>query len=157
MNCVRYPIAAALGLLVLPGCGNKNPYDLYPVSGEVTYNGKPLVEGSVVYLPAEPGGRQATGPIQPDGKFQLTTHQKNDGAVKGKYNIVVYAYEAHPGEPTSREEQEAMAQRGGIKRGFLIPDRYVDPDTSGLTDTVDENHGGFKKIELTDGGPAAGN
>jgi hypothetical protein len=125
--------------------------DLVPIRGEVVYHGKPLGEGQVVYLPLETGsGRQATGQIQADGTFQLTTREANDGVAKGKYRIAIFAYAPHPGEPQTREEHEAIAQRGGLKRDYLIPARYADPATSELTDTVDENHSGFKKLELTD-------
>lgn len=150
MKCVHKPIIAHLTLLVLSGCAGRDSIETYPVRGEVTYNGKPLTDGTVVYLPAKPGGRQATGAIQPDGTFQLTTQQRNDGAVKGDYQIVIYAYEPHPGEPQSREDYEAIAQTGGLKRGYVIPERYADAATSGLSDTVDDNHSGFKKIELID-------
>ena len=144
-------IALAMGMLTLAGCGSGNGLDTVPIKGEVTYNGKPLTEGTVAYLPVKPGtGRSANGPIGPDGTFSMTTQQRDDGVVKGEYNIVIYAYAPHPGEPQTREEHEAMAKAGGIKRGYVIPEKYVMPETSGLADTVDENHSGFKKIELKD-------
>jgi hypothetical protein len=123
--------------------------ELFSVRGEVTYQGKPLPEGTVVYLPKDsPGSRQATGAIQSDGSFALMTRAKDDGAMRGTYQIAIYAYKPHPGEPATREEYEAMAKRGGLKREYLIPEKYADPQKSGLSDTVDENHSGFKKIEL---------
>lgn len=144
-------VALATGLLSLAGCGSGSGLDTIPIKGEVTYNGKPLGEGTVAYLPVKPGtGRSANGPIGPDGKFSMTTLKRDDGVVPGEYQIVVYAYAPHPGEPQTREEHEAMAKAGGIKRGYIIPEKYVAPETSGLTDTVDGNHSGFKKIELKD-------
>src|SRR5215213_9538816 len=143
--------ALAAGALFVAGCGSKSELDLVPVRGEVTYNGKPLAEGTVVYLPDQASaGRQATGPINSDGSFSLTTQKRDDGVMKGSYQIVVLAYKPHPGEPKTREEHEAMAQKGGIERGYIIPVKYTEPATSGLSDTVDENHSGFKKIELKD-------
>jgi hypothetical protein len=79
----------------------------------------------------------------------MTTFKQGDGVVPGEYSIVVYAYEAHPGEPKTREEHEAVAKAGGLKRGFVIPEKYVDPKTSGLSDTVNREHSGFKNIELS--------
>jgi hypothetical protein len=144
-------IALGTGFLALAGCGSSGGLDTVPIKGEVTYNDKPLTEGTVAYLPIKPGtGRSANGPIGPDGKFSMTTQQRDDGVVKGEYQLVVYAYAPHPGEPQTREEHEAMAKAGGIKRGYIIPEKYVTPETSGLTDTVDDNHSGFKKIELKD-------
>jgi hypothetical protein len=109
-----------------------------------------MTDGVVVYLPKEPGvARQASGRIMADGKFELTTFKKADGVVPGEYDIVVYAYEAHPGEPKSRTEHEAIAKAGGLKRGFVIPAKYVNPRTSGLSDSVNSDHSGFKKLELS--------
>jgi hypothetical protein len=132
----------------LLGCGSA-PVTI-PIHGEVTFNGQPMTDGIVVYLPKAPGlARQASGRIMSDGKFELTTFKKADGVVPGEYDIVVYAYEAHPGEPKSREEHEAVAKAGGIKRGFVIPAKYVNPQTSGLSDSVNSDHSGFKKLELS--------
>jgi hypothetical protein len=143
--------ALAASVLLVAGCGAISGLDTVPVRGVVTYNGKPLTEGTVVYLPESGSeGRQATGPIQTDGSFSLTTMSADDGVMKGKYQIVVYAYKPHPGEPKTREEHEAMIKKGGIERGYIIPERYTDPMKSGLSDIVDENHSGFKRIELSD-------
>ena len=113
-------------------------------------NGQPMKDGIVVYLPKDTSvARQATGRIQSDGSFVLTTFKKADGAVPGDYDIVVYAYQPHPGEPKTRAEHEAVARAGGIKRGFVIPEKYVNPQTSGLSDTVNSDHSGFKRFELS--------
>jgi hypothetical protein len=137
------------------GCGsNSGLPDMVPIRGEVLYKGKPLSEGegTVVYLPAESGtSRQATGAIQSDGTFQLMTMQPGDGAMKGKYTIVVYCYKPHPSATLSREEYDKQLRAGKLDRGSLIPDRYSNPATSGLSDVVDDSHSGFKRIELTDG------
>ena len=144
--------ALAAGVMLIAGCGSKNALDTIPIRGEVIYNGKPLTEGTVVYLPA-PGSksRQATGPLESDGSFSLTTQSADDGAMKGEYQIIVLAYKPKPPEPKSKEELEALINKEGeSQRGFIIPEKYTNPETSGLSDTVDENHSGFKKIELSD-------
>jgi hypothetical protein len=140
----------ALGLLAATGCGGGDGLEMFPVRGEVTYKGKPLVRGIVNYLPSSPGARPASGSIQPDGTFVLTTQARDDGAVRGTYDIVVHSYEDNPDAPKTREEIEAQGSRSAALVKSIIPDRYTAPETSGLTDTVDENHSGFKKIELTD-------
>jgi hypothetical protein len=131
------------------GCGKGGPVTI-PIRGEAFYNGQPMKDGIVVYLPKQPGvARQASGRILPDGTFELTTFKKADGVVPGDYEIVVYAYAPHPGEPKTRADHEAIAKAGGLKRGFLIPAKYVNPRTSGLSDTVNSEHSGFKKLELS--------
>ena len=135
----------------LAGCGSSSELELTPVRGEVTYNGKPLTSGIVGYLPTRRGeGRAANGPIEADGTFVLTTLKRHDGVMKGAYQIVIYAYDS-ASEPKTREEIEAQSKSGRAGRPrSLVPEKYADPETSGLTDVVDAGHSGFKKIELTD-------
>jgi hypothetical protein len=144
----RISIAAAAVLICLAGCGG-NGIELVPIRGEVTYNGKPLARGIVTYMPSTPGaGRTANGPIQPDGTFVMTTQTRGDGVVLGDYNIVVYSYEE--GGPKTREEIEAGGGANAPKLRSTIPEKYTSPEASELTDKVDGNHSGFKKIELKD-------
>jgi hypothetical protein len=142
-------VALAAAVFFIAGCGSSNELDMVPIRGEVTYNGQPVTEGSVVYIPVESTGRQATGKIQPDGSFQLTTREANDGAVVGEYKIVVHAVKAPWEEMPSREEMEKRG-RQPIVMTYIVPERYANPETSGLTDNVDSSHSGFKKLELTD-------
>ncbi len=131
------------------GCGSDGPTTI-PVRGEVVYKGAPLKDvpqGLVHYLPKGSEGRQASGRLQPDGSFVLTTFKSGDGVVPGEYDIVVSAYSAKA--ELSREQVEAA--RGVVpKPGLMIPEKYTEPMTSGLSDTVDSNHSGFKRIELTE-------
>jgi hypothetical protein len=130
------------------GCGAEGPTTI-PVRGEVTLNGAPLKDGIVAYIPAGGEARQATGRIQPDGTFVLTTFKNADGVVPGDYQIVIYAYATGPGEPLTRVQHEAMARTGELERPSAIPEKYANPHTSGLSDTVNADHSGFKKIELS--------
>lgn len=150
---------ASLGLLVLcvPGCGGSEGLDtMIPISGKVMYNNEPLTGGTITYLPggskrtrqSSERARQAIGAIQQDGSFVLTTLKAGDGAILGEYAIVIHAYEPSSGKPKTRGELEAM--RSGDKPSYIIPEKYTQAETSGLHDTVDENHSGFKLIELND-------
>jgi hypothetical protein len=131
---------------MIAGCGSGDPTDMVPIRGEVIYAGKPLTEGFIVYLPKNPGnGRQANGPIQPDGSFVLTTQKGGDGAMCGEYDIVVFSDKAPANENMSRQEYEASAKRA---RRSNIPTKYSDRNSSGLHDRVDQDHSGFKRIEL---------
>lgn len=151
--CIRrvFGVAAfVLTLALIAGCGSGGPATI-PIRGEVTLNGQPLKDvpqGLVHYLPKSGDGRQASGRIQPDGSFELTTFQKADGVVPGEYNITVSAYTTRP--ELTREQVEAAHGAGIAKARLLVPEKYTDASTSGLSDTVDENHSGFKRIELTD-------
>jgi hypothetical protein len=77
-----------LGLLA--GCSDDDLGKRYPVSGHVTRRGQPLTEGTVNFQPVEAStGRAATGAIQSDGSYTLTTKDSNDGALAGDYRVVV--------------------------------------------------------------------
>ena len=147
----RHPAGA--GVLItalLAGCGPTGP-TVIPIRGEVFYKGTPLKDvpqGLVHYIPSTADGRQASGRIQPDGSFVLTTFKKADGVVPGEYSIIVSAYSR--AAKLTREEVEARAGRGITPPRLLIPEKYTDPTTSGLSDSVDSGHSGFKRIELTD-------
>ncbi len=141
---------ASVALLALAGCGQGSGLRMYPIRGEVSYNGKPVTTGSVIYIPSGSAGKQAAGKIQPDGTFQLTTRQGNDGAVEGAYQIVVYSLKGQEQGPASRDETETGKARRPAKPAYMIPEKYARPETSGLTDNVDSKHPGFKKIELKD-------
>lgn len=140
-------IAAALAILVVvAGCGDGGP-KLVPIRGQVTYEGQTLKSGTILYVPRDrAAGRQARGEIQPDGTFQLMTFKPGDGALVGEYDIAIVALDVHPGE--SREAIEAAG--GIVQRGSLIPEKYGDPSTSGLSDSVNADHSGEKRIELND-------
>jgi len=147
----RFAVTAlTASLLIVSGCGAENELGLIPIRGEVTYNGKPLSDGSVIYVPVEPNGRQASGRINADGTFDLTTLKGKDGAMKGSYQIAVYALKSKAGGIPSREDMESSNRSTGAEPEFVVPEKYADPSTSELTDTVDESHSGFQKIELTD-------
>lgn len=153
-NMGRLPFPFASGLLVLAvfgGCGRSNGPVTIPVRGEVLYQGSPLKEGLVVYLPKNSDdSRQASGKIEADGSFVLTTFKKGDGVVPGEYAIVVYPYDSPAGAERTREQIEAAAQTGAPRPATMIPERYSDPAASGLTDTINDEHSGVKQIELTD-------
>ncbi len=80
----------ALVLLIpLFGCGGGSSLDLAPVTGKVTYNGKPVDHGMVSFMPTgETRGPQAAGSIQPDGTFTIKTAGK-EGAVVGSHKVIV--------------------------------------------------------------------
>jgi hypothetical protein len=137
------------GLAAIAGCRSDGP-TMIPIRGEVLFKGAPLKDvpkGFVHYLPKTSEGRQATARLQPDGSFEMTTLNGGDGVVPGDYVVVVSAYTAKA--QLSRAEVEAA--HGVVpKPGLMIPERYTEPTTSGLSDTVDSNHSGFKRIELTE-------
>jgi hypothetical protein len=90
-GCKLLLVAAVVGLLGLPGCGPKGPVRA-KVSGTVKYKDGTIPQGEVAVIRFEPvnmgpGTKAASGGIQPDGSFQLTTMDPNDGAFPGDYKV----------------------------------------------------------------------
>ncbi|WP_165072933.1 hypothetical protein [Paludisphaera rhizosphaerae] len=86
----RSVVALALSLIFV-GCGDSSSTPpggmTVPVKGIVTYKGKPLAQGTVVFEPD--AGREAQGEVGPDGSFTLSTFAKDDGAVPGSHRVAV--------------------------------------------------------------------
>ena len=92
------------------------------VSGTVTLDGKGIGPGTIVFAPAEKGGKPATGSIEADGTYSLNT-SRDLGLAAGSYQVAVSIRQ--------------MPQN--VKRGDrpppgkpLIPEKYEDQATSGL-------------------------
>lgn len=136
--CFMHFSAAVLALTVL-GCGSDRP-PLGIVAGDVTFAGDAVTEGAIVFEVA--GSRSASGKIV-DGKItEVTTYDSGDGVPVGLASIAVHAFVvktssataelAHPGDLASNDLDSYM----GVSKS-LIPDRYNDPATSGLTFRVE--------------------
>lgn len=115
-------VAIALLALATFGCSKKGD-GIVPVSGIVTIDGQPLaagVDGFITLAPAS--GRPAIGKIDGEtGRFTLTTSKDGDGALMGPHEITVTLNAVgRGGNPVS-----------------LIPEKYQEFHTSGLTADID--------------------
>jgi len=123
-SLLRLTALLLVPLLLLPGgCGRQQEAGLSPVSGKVSYRGQPVRMGKIVFAP-DPA-RGGNGPlvladIQPDGTYRLKTGEA-PGVLPGCYRVTVSAIDAPP----------LPGQKFGAPRS-LLPDRYRDPDLSGL-------------------------
>jgi hypothetical protein len=147
-------LAPLLGLL-LAGCNSSNRPATYPVSGTVTMNGQPLEGATVVFVPTEGavGQQAATGITDAAGKYKLSTYVTDDGANAGEYRIKVSKYDGK--KPTKEEqeryisyEEEQKIQFAGDERPTppaknLLPPKFGDDSTSGLTYTVTKGSNTF--------------
>lgn len=117
-------IVSALGLTAT-GCGKGKPAT-YPVTVTVTYPDKrPIVGAQVVLLNAgsKVSSRGSTGS---DGSCKLTTFNPDDGAVPGKYQVIV----AKP---------PLMGDPDKPYTGPQIADKFANPATSGLEANVTDD------------------
>ena len=112
-------------LMPAAGC-NRRP-GVMPVSGRVTFDGKPLGFGSVMIQPT--AGPAARGTIGTDGSFTVSTFAPGDGAIIGPATVRVACYEQQrPGTPPPAGEL-AIGKS-------LIPEKYTQFATSGIAVTI---------------------
>lgn len=137
------------GIVACSGCGSSAPKTTR-VSGTVQFDGKPLSKGTITFLPQASGdkerARPATGQIDSNGRYSLSTFAPGDGALPGKYQVTVVS---NTSEPTPEE----IAEKGATIQS-LIPAGYNSPSTSGLTATVADGKQEPIDFKLTtDGAP----
>lgn len=150
----------ALFCSVSLGCGGSAP-KLYPVTGTVSFNDKPVEGASILFSPQ--GGRPSMGTTDASGKYTITTLGK-PGAPVGTYNVTVSkqggasAPEAAPpvaqmpsAEPSPEEKQKLMEQQvksqqdmikrmqGTVEVTNELPIKYAIPGGSPLNATVTED------------------
>jgi hypothetical protein len=88
---IKQAIVAVMLFGLTSGCGAKGSGtlpDLLPVKGKVTFKGQPLTTGTIRFEPDD-FGRPATGKLQSDGTFVLTTLKEGDGVVSGHHRVSI--------------------------------------------------------------------
>jgi hypothetical protein len=131
------PVSAML-LCALGGCSGDGKAT---VSGKVTYQDKPVTSGTVVFVPEDKAKMGDRAPIKPDGtystsnlplgKMKVGVEPGQKGAPAQMPKGAKFGKDKQPGQYAP----EAAASPAGAY--VDIPDKYRNPDTSGLT--VDVN------------------
>jgi hypothetical protein len=105
------------------------------VSGVVKYQGQPLENAQVVFIPDTASAPPASGATDKNGRYHLMTHVPGDGAIVGKYRVMVTA--RGPDKILPEGQSVSGLPGGNTEPGDpLIPQKYFLPDTSGLTADV---------------------
>ena len=152
----RVAFAACCALvLIAAGCGKgkKGPtFDLTPVAGTVTLDGKPLADADLgFYLQGTaPQGYYGSGAkTDADGKYVLKTGDAL-GAVPGQYKVTVSRLVGADGAALVTEEgmdAEQLKMMGSAKES--IPPKYSDLEKTELTITVDKGKTDGYDLTLT--------
>jgi len=125
-RCVSV-ILFLVGSLLVAGCNNENA-GLVPVKGKVTYNGKPVPNGTINFMPD--AGRSTYGEIQPDGTYSLM-------AIPATHKVVVMALN----DTSNRLPEERSPLPAPI-----VPNKYTHITTTDLTAKVEDK--GSKPNEI---------
>jgi len=143
-------IIGGLVVLLFAGCSGysqrANVEKVVPAAGTLTYQGKPLDSYQVTLLPTD-GRRPASGITDASGKFTLGTNNIGDGAPPGKHKVAIVWSPPRPagemGVETINDNPASMP-----KPQVKIPDKYADPEKSGLTVEVPSRGISDIKLEL---------
>lgn len=128
MRSWRLPhtLLVALFSFAALSCGNgKNRKSVYPVRGQVFFQGKPATGALVLFheinAPASQDARPH-GQVDPNGDFVLSTYAAKDGAPAGDYVVTVDWRQAIPGR--------------GAAGPSVLPPEYSVPQQSPLRSTI---------------------
>lgn len=122
--------ALLLILLAAVGCGTKT----HPVRGQVVYkgDGKPLPGGVVIWFESTtPPYERASGVVDREGSFYLSTTRDGSGAIEGEHRI-----RFEPIVPYAEPSAEAALAR-------TLPPRYREFRTSGLKEVIQPGQNRF--------------
>lgn len=150
--------AAAALAAVAGGCGKskKGPtFDLTPVAGTVTLDGKPLADADVgFYLQGTaPEGYYGSGAkTDAEGKYVLKAGDAL-GAVPGQYKVTVSRLVGADGAAIAAEEDEEGMDAEQLKMGGDVkesmPAKYSDMEQTELTTTVEKGKADGYDFQLT--------
>lgn len=130
-GCFRWRSLAAIGLMPLlqMGCGESG-VPVFPVAGQVTYEGEPAVGAQVVFHPVGhklPEDEAAIGSVKEDGSFDASI-SGNGGIPAGEYAVTI-------------QWRKLVETDGGFGTGpDVLPEQYSKADTTPIKVSVKEEN-----------------
>jgi hypothetical protein len=151
-------------LLPLLGCSGSDRPELAKASGKVTLNGEPVSGASVMYVPAT-GGRAASGVTDENGVYRMSSYDDPElGVAVGEHRVSVSkiggdgAFALSPAAPAPADPNANLVSPIAFKDEdpmnppkieYLVPHKYGNPESSGLTVTVPADGSDQLNLELT--------
>lgn len=135
-------VALLLGLAVGGGggCSSGKRVRLYPVRGQVLYQGRPVDRAMVTLHPLGEYPEGLPKPIaytDAEGRFRMTTEQPGDGVAAGEYAVTV----------EQRERTRTGVEKVGGRN--LLPARYARPESSDLRCRVEKGQNELPPLNLS--------
>jgi hypothetical protein len=109
------------------GCGS----GLVPAEGLVLLDGQPLAGATVTFMP-QAEGRPASAVTGADGRFKAALPDGKGGLAPGEYRVVVMLVKQAV-LASGGEAAETASGGGGPPVEYIVPQRFGNPETSGLT------------------------
>jgi hypothetical protein len=149
----------AAAMLLLAGCGGGEGGDLpatVDANGVVTLDGTPVEGASVVFAPVAPGEYPAFAMSDGNGKFELKAFEAKGGAVPGSYKVqvskTVEVAGANKNVDLGEDAEHAdQGEEANLMWENALPEKYANPDSSGLTVEIPSDGTNDIKLELVSG------
>jgi hypothetical protein len=147
----RVLLVGCLLQFVISGCGPRDAVSLVPVRGVVLFDGEPVEDATLSFVPMESG---STGVARTDasGRFDATTADGRPGLPPGRYRVAVtksVPVDAAP-EVTTFADMEREMKEGkkptSTQFQDILPKKYADPETSEIV--IEIGTDGTKELTL---------
>jgi len=130
---VRSFLFSAVIATTCVGCGGTEMPTTYPVTGAVTYDGRPVEGAAVALVPTSDKGRSASGITDREGTFSVSTYidpaNSPAGALPGDYIVTISKF-SQPDMPKGLTPWEEQTWSTKNPAKSLLPKRYLSPSTS---------------------------
>ncbi len=125
-----------LSLAYFAGCNSEPP--LYPVAGKVTLGGKAYTRLLVYFRPVqEKANKYTIGVGETDASGNLTLRSTAGGGIAaGDYAVSFSCIGMPPNAATADPTKEKVDDNQFLKVTELVPERFLDEQTSNVTFTV---------------------
>ena len=121
-------------VVLLASCAKSNHKPVYPVHGQVFYNGKPATGALVLFHEVNAAASQEMRPhgqVDQNGDFVLSTYAAVDGAPAGDYVVTVDWRQAMPGRggrgPSILPPEYGMSQRSPLRATIRAENNSLPP------------------------------
>ena len=134
-------ISAGILLGLVCGCGKTQTdrVSVAPVSGSVSFEGKPAPGALIVLHPkgeSAPVAPKARAQVNADGTFRFSTYDSGDGVAPGEYVATITWY-------------QLTKQGGEVKAGpNVLPTKYANPKTSPWKVSVAEGGANIPTLKI---------
>jgi hypothetical protein len=137
-------ILAVPVLVVVASCGDDDGLGKrFPVTGTVTYNGKPLERGEISFVPEDAKSNiGASGQIT-SGSYTLSTGGNADGAQVGKYKVTITAKEDFVAKARAEFQKEMKQQESSY-----IPPQFIAKAEAAAKSLIPAGYGDVRTTTL---------
>jgi hypothetical protein len=124
----------SLVVLLAVGCGSDGP-ERFPLSGDVSFQGAPVAQGSIRFVP-EDKAEQQEGAVIKDGKYSAML-------TAGKKQVVIEAFREKKAAADIPKRPGGTPLGGAIDTEMYIPEQYNAKTTLSVVAGPDTNEHNF--------------